>query len=77
MEFAKGYKEFNQIAFSPDNAFIVTSVMEGTGQPPLAGRVPPPPDASIVIVWSRRTGEKVSTFQPSSPVVLLSRRTAG
>jgi RNA polymerase sigma factor (sigma-70 family) len=51
---------FDQIAFSPDNAFLVT-VKRGSSaspQPPPA----PPPDRSVVIVWNPRTGEKLHTF---------------
>jgi RNA polymerase sigma factor (sigma-70 family) len=43
------YNSFNQIAFSPDNAFIVTAVRESR-------------DNWVVIVWNWRTGEKVRTF---------------
>jgi RNA polymerase sigma factor (sigma-70 family) len=40
---------FGQIAFSPDNAFLVTVKREST-------------DRFVVMVWNRRTGEKLRTF---------------
>jgi RNA polymerase sigma factor (sigma-70 family) len=40
---------FHQIAFSPDNAFLVTVKREST-------------DEFVVLVWNRRSGEKVRTF---------------
>jgi RNA polymerase sigma factor (sigma-70 family) len=43
------YNSFDQIAFSPDNAFIVTAARESR-------------DNWVVIVWNRRTGEKVRTL---------------
>jgi RNA polymerase sigma factor (sigma-70 family) len=51
---------FDQIAFSPDNAFLVTVKRGSTAspQPPPA----PPPDKTVVIVWDPRTGEKLRTF---------------
>jgi RNA polymerase sigma factor (sigma-70 family) len=45
----KGYNTFGQIAFSPDNASVVTLVREST-------------DVASVIVWDRRTGKKLRTF---------------
>lgn len=47
---------FDQIAFSPDNALLVTVKRESTLPPP------PPPNKVVAIVWDRRTGEKVRTF---------------
>jgi RNA polymerase sigma factor (sigma-70 family) len=43
------YNSFDQIVFSPDNGFIVTAARESR-------------DNWVVIVWNRRTGEKVHTF---------------
>jgi RNA polymerase sigma factor (sigma-70 family) len=51
---------FDQIAFSPDNAFLVT-VKRGSTVPPQPPPAPPP-DKSVVIVWNPRTGEKLRTF---------------
>jgi WD40 repeat protein len=53
---------FDQIAFSPDNAFLVTVKWESTLPPPPPPLPPPPPDKSLVIVWNPRTGEKLRTF---------------
>jgi RNA polymerase sigma factor (sigma-70 family) len=53
---------FDQIAFSPDNAFLVTVKREATVPPPPPPAPPPPPNRSVVIVWDPRTGEKVRTF---------------
>jgi RNA polymerase sigma factor (sigma-70 family) len=53
---------FDQIAFSPDNAFLVTAKRESTAPPPPPPAPPPPPNKSVVIVWNRRTEEKVRTF---------------
>jgi RNA polymerase sigma factor (sigma-70 family) len=56
---------FDQIAFSPDNAFLVT-VKQGSelppAPPPPPPAPPPPPHMPVVIVWDRRTGEKLRTF---------------
>jgi uncharacterized protein (TIGR03067 family) len=43
------YNSFDRIAFSPDNTFVVTVVRESR-------------DNWVVIVWDRRTGEKIRTF---------------
>jgi RNA polymerase sigma factor (sigma-70 family) len=43
------YNSFDQIVFSPDNAFLVTGVRESR-------------DNWVVVVWDRRTGEKVRTL---------------
>jgi WD40 repeat protein len=51
---------FDQIAFSPDNAFLVT-VKRGSTAPPQPPPAPPP-DKTVVIVWDPRTGEKLRTF---------------
>jgi RNA polymerase sigma factor (sigma-70 family) len=51
---------FDQIAFSPDNAFLVT-VKRGSTLPPQPPPAPPP-DKTVVIVWNLRTGEKLRTF---------------
>jgi RNA polymerase sigma factor (sigma-70 family) len=53
---------FGQIAFSPDNAFLVTVKRESTLPPPPPPAPPPPPNTSVVIVWNPRTGEKLRTF---------------
>jgi RNA polymerase sigma factor (sigma-70 family) len=53
---------FGQVAFSPDNTFLVTVKRESTLPPPPPPAPPPPPNTSVVIVWDRRTGEKVRTF---------------
>jgi RNA polymerase sigma factor (sigma-70 family) len=53
---------FGQIAFSPDNALLVTVKRESTLLPPPPPAPPPPPDRSVAIVWNRRTGERVRTF---------------
>jgi RNA polymerase sigma factor (sigma-70 family) len=53
---------FHQIAFSPDNAFLVTVKRESTVPPPPPPAPPPPPNESVVIVWNPRTGEKLRTF---------------
>ncbi len=53
---------FDQIAFSPDNAFLVTVKRESTLPPPPPPAPPPPADRSVIIVWDRRTGEKLRTF---------------
>src|SRR5262249_2371087 len=45
----KQYDTFLRITFTPDGAFIVAVARETT-------------DASVVIVWDRRTGEKVRTL---------------
>ncbi len=52
---------FGQIAFSPDNAFLVTVKKESTLPPPPPAP-PPPPNKSVVIVWDRRTGKRLRTF---------------
>jgi len=44
-----GENTFHQIAFSPDNGFVLTMRRE-------------PRDKFLVIVWNRRTGEQVRTF---------------
>jgi RNA polymerase sigma factor (sigma-70 family) len=53
---------FDQIAFSPDNAFLVTVKRESTLPPPPPPAPPPPSNKPVVIVWDPRTGEKVRTF---------------
>jgi RNA polymerase sigma factor (sigma-70 family) len=53
---------FDQVAFSPDNAFLVTVKRESTLPPPPPPAPPPPPNSSVVIVWNPRTGEKLRTF---------------
>jgi WD40 repeat protein len=45
----KGHGTFSQIALSPDKAFVVTLAREST-------------DKWVVLVWDRRTGEKVRAF---------------
>jgi RNA polymerase sigma factor (sigma-70 family) len=54
--------EFDQVAFSPDNGFLVTVKRESTVPPPPPPLPPQPPDKSVVIVWDPRTGEKKRTF---------------
>jgi RNA polymerase sigma factor (sigma-70 family) len=53
---------FGQIAFSPDNAFLVTVKRESALPPPPPPAPPPPPDKTVAIVWNPRTGEKLRTF---------------
>jgi RNA polymerase sigma factor (sigma-70 family) len=53
---------FDQIAFSPDNAFLVTVKQGSTLPPPPPPAPPPPPNMPVVIVWNPRTGEKLRTF---------------
>ncbi len=55
----KGYNTFSHIAFSSDSAFVVTSVRESR-------------DASVVVIWDRRTGEKVRTFPAEAGSVAIS-----
>jgi RNA polymerase sigma factor (sigma-70 family) len=61
---------FDQIAFSPDNAFLVT-VKRGSTAPPQPPPAPPP-DRCVVIVWNPRTGEKVRTFPADGASFALS-----
>src|SRR5262249_4062831 len=53
---------FDQIAFSPDNAFLVQVKQGSDLPPPPPPAPPPPPNMPFVIVWNSRTGEKLRTF---------------